>query len=34
MEIKNILGHESGANMGLIFEEKKPKAKNLVLLYL
>ncbi len=34
MEIKNILGHESGAHMGLIFEETKPEAKNLVLLYL
>jgi hypothetical protein len=34
MEIKNILGHESGAHMGLIFEKKKKEAKNLVLLYL
>jgi hypothetical protein len=33
IEIKNILEHESGAHMGLI-HEKKPEAKNLVLLYL
>jgi hypothetical protein len=33
MEIKNILGHESGARIGLIYE-KKTEAKNLVLLYL
>jgi hypothetical protein len=33
IEIKNILEHESGALMGLI-HEKKPEAKNLVLLYL
>jgi hypothetical protein len=33
MEIKNILGLESGAHMGLI-HEKKTEAKNLILLYL
>jgi hypothetical protein len=33
MEIKNILKHESGVYMGSI-REKKPEAKNLVLLYL
>ncbi len=33
IEIKNILEHESGTHMGLI-HEKKPEAKNLVLLYL
>jgi hypothetical protein len=33
MEIKNILEHESGAQIRLI-NEKKPEAKNLVLLYL
>jgi hypothetical protein len=31
IEIKNILEHESGAHIGLI-REKKPEAKNLVLL--
>jgi hypothetical protein len=33
IEIKNILKCESGAHMGLI-HEKKPEAKNPVLLYL
>ncbi len=33
MKMKNILGHESGAHM-VLTHEKKPEAKNLVLLYL